>query len=111
MFADKEPLPIEKNTADEIAIAGYNKHQPRTAVPFCIVVVQSHTVKIDENDVSTTVSIHRIAASPGPRRNNYAPRPEPAQKSGSSQSMSDLPRKRDDWASKEVSDEEDLQAE
>lgn len=58
--------------------------------------MQSHTALIDEDDISSTVSIHRIAAAPGPERNNHVPGFGHVRQSDSFQKMSDKPRQQNE---------------
>lgn len=44
VFVDKSPLAGSRITADGVEIASYNKLYPRTAGPFHVLKVQSHTL-------------------------------------------------------------------
>lgn len=89
----------------------YNKLQLRKARLIRIVIVQTHTVVINKDEVPRTVSIHRVTAAPGPKSSQYAPEPGPARQSGSWQMMSNASRQRNVRTSEYVATKANLQAE
>lgn len=111
VFVDKSPSRSGENIADKLATASYNKLRPRKAGLFFIVKVQSHTVVIDEDDVSSTVSTHRTTTASTLKSNELAPMPRHAQQSESSQMMSDSPLQQNDQPSDEVTSKANPQVE
>lgn len=79
------------NTVDGMAVARYRKIQPRSVGSFWNTNVQLHTVTIDEDSVSHTVSIHQAIVGPRPGRSNNALRFGIAKQSDSSLTLSDMP--------------------
>lgn len=64
-FIDKLPLAkTSQLSAENIETSTYNKLQQRMTRPFCIMSVQPHTITVDENEISNTISIDRIAHAP-----------------------------------------------
>lgn len=70
MFVEKLQLTGKAYTADEMARASYNKLQMQKTGLFRIIKMQPHTVVLDEKEVPNTVSINRVAAAPGRRKNH-----------------------------------------
>lgn len=71
------PLTKDRNAADGMATAGYNKLQSRRAGAFPIAKVQSHIIVIDDDSVLTAVFIHRVTAALRPENNKGTPDSEP----------------------------------
>lgn len=67
MLVEKPPLSSQSNTGNGIAKANYNKLKSGKAGIFRILKVQPQTVGIYNKEASSSVSIQRCTAGPGPR--------------------------------------------